>query len=351
MQPFPDPSLPDDLADRHLDALHRNATGPDPRSSGASHDPPLKINADTLRASLAKGLGRVYLVTGDDPLLTSEACDAIRGHARAAGFTGRELHFVERGFDWNELRASTQSLSLFAERRIIEIRMPTGSPGDGAETIIDLATAKPDDILLLIVTDRLDGRALSTKWATAVEQHGTVVQVWPIDLPKLPAWIQERLERHGLKAEGAAASLIADRVEGNLLAAHQEIEKLALLHPPGSLSAEAVLEEVVDSARYDVLQLGEVAMRGQAARALRILRGLRQEGTELTLVLWGVNKDLHWLARVEYMVRNGQTPDAAMNAEYVWRPRQAAMRQALSRLKGPAILGLLSDAARVDRAR
>ncbi|MEQ1581042.1 MAG: DNA polymerase III subunit delta [Steroidobacteraceae bacterium] len=309
----------------------------------------MKINADNLRASLAKGLSPVYLVTGDDPLLTSEACDAVRAKARAAGFTGRELHFVERGFDWSELRASTQSLSLFAERRIVEIRMP-GSPGDGAETIIDLANQKPDDILLLIVTDKLDGRALSTKWATAVEQNGTVVQVWPIDLPKLPGWIEERLGRHGLKAEGAAASLIADRVEGNLLAAHQEIEKLALLHPPGPLSAEAVLEEVVDSARYDVLQLGEVAMRGHAARALRILRGLRQEGTELTLVLWGVAKDLHWLARVEFMVRGGQTPDAAMNAEFVWRPRQAAMRQALSRLKGPAILGLLSDAARVDRA-
>ena len=310
----------------------------------------MKITADNLRASLAKGLSPVYLVTGDDPLLTSEACDAIRAKAGAAGFTGRELHFVERGFDWNDLRASTQSLSLFAERRIVELRMPTGSPGDGADTIIELAAAKPDDLLLLIITDRLDGRALSTKWATAVEQHGTVVQVWPIDLPKLPAWIEERLGRHGLKAEGAAASLIADRVEGNLLAAHQEVEKLALLHPPGPLTAESVLEEVVDSARYDVLQLGEVAMRGQAARALRILRGLRQEGTELTLVLWGVNKDLHWLARVEFMVRNGQTPDAAMNAEYVWRPRQAAMRQALSRLKGPAILGLLTDAARVDRA-
>lgn len=310
----------------------------------------MKITADNLRASLAKGLSPVYLVTGDDPLLTSEACDAIRAKARAAGFTGRELHFVERGFDWNDLRASTQSLSLFAERRIVELRMPTGSPGDGADTIIELATTKPDDILLLIITDRLDGRALSTKWATAVEQHGTMVQVWPIDLPKLPDWIRERLQRHGLVAEGAAASLIADRVEGNLLAAHQEIEKLALLHPPGPLTADAVLEEVVDSARYDVLQLGEVAMRGQAARALRILRGLRQEGTELTLVLWGVNKDLHWLARVEFMVRNGQAPDAAMNAEFVWRPRQAAMRQALSRLKGPAIVGLLSDAARVDRA-
>jgi DNA polymerase-3 subunit delta len=309
----------------------------------------VKINADSLRATLAKGLGSAYLVTGDDPLLTSEACDAIRAKARAAGYTGRELHFVERGFDWSELRASTQSLSLFAERRIVELRMP-GSPGDGADTLIDLVAAKPDDILLLVVTERMDGRALGTKWASAFEREGTIVQVWPLDLPKLPAWIQERLQRHGLKADATAASLIADRVEGNLLAAHQEVEKLALLHPPGPLTAEAVLEEVVDSARFDVLQLGEVAMRGQAARALRILRGLRLEGTEPTLVLWGINKDLHWLARVEYLVRQGRAPDDAMNAEFVWRPRQAAMRLALSRLKAQAILGLLADAARVDRA-
>ena len=310
----------------------------------------MKLNADNLRASLTKGLSSVYLVTGDDPLLVSEACDAIRVRARELGFAGRELHFVERGFSWSELKASTQSLSLFAERRIIEIRMPTGSPGDGAETLMELASQKADDILLLIVTARLDNKSLSTRWVTTVEQHGALVQVWPIDLPQLPGWIQERLQRHGLVADAAAAALIADRVEGNLLAAHQEVEKLALLHPPGRLTAEAVLEEVVDSARYDVLQLGEVAMRGQTARALRILRGLRQEGTELTLVLWGVNKDLQWLARVEFLVRNGMTADAAMLAEHVWRPRQAAMRQALVRLKASAILGLLSDAARVDRA-
>ncbi len=310
----------------------------------------VKLTADNLGASLTKGLRSAYLVSGDDPLLVSEACDAIRGRAREQGFTGREIHFVERGFDWGELRASAQSLSLFADRRIIEVRMPSGSPGEGADTLIDMATHPSDDILLLIVTEKLDARALSTRWATAVEQQGVVVQIWPIDLARLPAWIEERLGRHGLQADVAVASLIAERVEGNLLAAHQEVEKLALLNPPGRLTAEAVLEAVVDSARYDTLQLGEVAMRGQTARALRILRGLRQEGVELTLVLWGVNKDLQWLARVEFLMRGGQSADAAMAAEHVWRPRQAAMRQALTRLKTNAIRGLLTDASRVDRA-
>ncbi len=310
----------------------------------------MKIAADNLAASLAKGLTSAYLIAGDDPLLTSEACDCIRARARGLGFTGREIHFVERGFDWRELAASTRSLSLFAERRIIEIRMPTGSPGEGAETLIRLVEQPQHDLLVLIVTDKLDARALSTRWATAVERHGALVQIWPVELPRLPAWIAERLGRHGLKPEAGVAELIAERVEGNLLAAHQEVEKLALLHPEGTLSLDAVMDAVVDSARYDVLQLGEVAMRGQAARALRIFRGLRQEGIDLTLVLWGVNKDLQWLARVEYLVRGGQDPDAAMAAEHVWRPRQAAMRLALARFKGTAIAGLLTDAARVDRA-
>lgn len=310
----------------------------------------MKLSADNLGASLAKGLSPAYLIAGDDPLLTSEACDAVRSRAREQGFTGREIHFVERGFDWNELATSTQSLSLFAERRLIEIRMPSGSPGDGADTLVRLVEQPQDDILLLIVTGKLDGRTLNARWASAIEKHGVLVQVWPIELSRLPAWVGERLARHGFKADATVTGLIADRVEGNLLAAHQEVEKLALLHPPGPLDAEAVNSAVVDSARYDVLQLGETAMRGQTARALRILRGLKAEGVELTLVLWGVNKDLQWLARVEYLVRNGQSADAAMAAEHVWRPRQSAMRQALVRLKNTAIAGLLNDAARVDRA-
>ena len=153
-----------------------------------------------------------------------------------------------------------------------------------------------------------------------------------------------------LQADAAVAGLLAERVEGNLLAAHQEVEKLALLLPPGPLSTQTVLDSVADSARFDVLQLGEAAMRGQVARALRILEGLRGEGVELVLVLWAVNKDLQWLARVQHLMRNGQSADSAMNAIYVWRPRQTAMKQALARLRPGAVRGLLLDASRVDRA-
>ncbi len=311
----------------------------------------MKISGDNLASSLARGLSPIYLVSGDEPLLVNEAADAVRARARAEGYTERDLHVVERGFDWNALLADSRAMSLFAQRKIVEIRMTNPTPGEqGGSAIVELAQQGSPDNLVLVITGKLDGRTQNSKWVSAIDKQGVLVQVWPIDLARLPNWIRERLARHGLQAEPAAATLLAERVEGNLLAAHQEVEKLALLVPPGPLDTQTVLEAVADSARFDVLQLGEAAMRGQTARTLRILEGLRGEGVESVLALWAVNKDLQWLARVQYLMRNGQSADSAMNAIYVWRPRQAAMKQALSRLKPGAVRGLLLDASRVDRA-
>jgi DNA polymerase-3 subunit delta len=310
----------------------------------------VKISGDNLAASLARQLQTIYLVSGDEPLLVNEAADAIRATARKQGFEERELHVVERGFDWQGLIANSRSMSLFAQRKIVEIRMANAAPGEqGADAIVELAGEPSPDTLVLIITAKLDGRTQNSRWVSAVEKNGVLVQVWPIDLPRLPAWIRERLGRHKLQADPAAASLLAERVEGNLLAAHQEIEKLALLLPPGPISAETVLDAVADSARFDVLQLGEAAMRGQTARALRILEGLRGEDVEPTLVLWAVNKDLQWIARARGLMRRGQSAESAMNALYVWRPRQNAMGQALSRMNGHTLRNLLLDAERVDR--
>lgn len=279
-----------------------------------------------------------------------EACDALRAKAKAQGYTERELYFVERGFDWQALRANSRNLSLFAERKLIEIRITGSGPGDGAATLVEFAEQPMEDTIVLVVCEKLDGKSLTTKWVSAIEKHGLLVQAWPIELPRLPAWVAERLGRHGLQADKNTCQLIAERVEGNLLAAHQEVEKLALLHPPGNLSSEAVLEAVADSARYDVLQLGVAAMQGQTARALRILEGLREEGIDATLVLWGINKDLQWLARCAHHMRNGQSADGAMNSEYVWRPRQGAMKLALQRIKAPLLDRMIVDAANIDKA-
>ncbi|HVF15588.1 MAG TPA: DNA polymerase III subunit delta [Steroidobacteraceae bacterium] len=311
----------------------------------------MKISGDILASQLTRGLGSIYLVSGDEPLLVNEAADAIRARARKDGFTERDLHVIERGFDWDGLLSESRAMSLFAQRKIIEIRMTNPTPGDkGGEAIIELATQPSPDNLVLVITGKLDGRTQNSKWVSAIEKNGLLVQIWPIELQRLPGWIRERLSRHKLNADTAAAALLAERVEGNLLAAHQEVEKLALLLPPGPLTAETVLDAVADSARYDVLQVGEAAMRGQTSRALRIVEGLHGEGIDATLVLWAVNKDLQWLARAQYLMLNGQSADSAMNAIYVWRPRQPAMKHALARLNAADIRGLILDAERVDRS-
>jgi DNA polymerase III subunit delta len=311
----------------------------------------LKVSFDQFPAQLNRALPPICLIAGDETLLVNEASDLLRERARQQGFSEREVLFVERGFDWNSLRTASQSLSLFADRRLIEVRLNAASPGvEGSEVLVELAERAAADTLILLTGNKLDSKSHSARWVTAIEKHGVFMPVWPVEAAQLPAWIAKRLQRAGLRAEHAVASLIAERVEGNLLAAQQEIDKLVLLHANGVLTAETVLADVADSARFEVLQLGIAAMQGNAARALRILEGLRQEGVDATLALWAVNKDLQWLTRVEFLMRRGQSADAAMTAEYVWRPRQAAMKQALARLKATQLRGLLVDAAQVDAA-
>jgi DNA polymerase-3 subunit delta len=310
----------------------------------------VKLSGDSLAASLSRQLAPIYLISGDEPLLVNEAADAVRARARSQGFTERELHVVERGFDWPGLISGSRAMSLFAERKIIEIRMTNPTPGEqGADAIIELASDPSADNLVLIITGKMDARVQSSRWVNAIDKHGVVVQIWPVDLARLPAWIRERLARQNLKADAAAAALLAERVEGNLLAAHQEVEKLALLLPPGPVTADTIIDAVADSARFDVLQLGDAAMRGNLARAIRVLEGLRGEDVEPPIVLWALNKDLQWIARCQHLMRRGQSADSAMNALYVWRNRQPAMKQALARLKPKTVRELLLSAERADR--
>lgn len=318
----------------------------------------MKVSGDKLAGALARKLAGIYLVSGDEPLLVDEAAACIRARARTDGYDQRDLHVVERGFDWQALLADSRALSLFAQRRIIEIRMANPAPGEqGAAAIAELAgrAAADTENLVLVITGKLEARAHGSRWVSAIIEHGVFVQIWPLERARLPAWIRERLARHGLQADAEAANLLADRVEGNLLAAHQEVEKLALLlaaasagAPPVAIAAQTVLKAVSDSARFDVLQLGEAAMRGQAARALRILEGLQAEGIEPPLVLWAINKDLQWLVRGQHLMRRGQSAEAAMAALAVWRPRQGAMKQALARLGPARMRQLLLQAERAD---
>ena len=233
----------------------------------------MKISANQLAPQLKKSLLPCYLVSGDEPLLVGEALDAIRAAAREQGFGSRELFVHSAGFDWSEFSGCGDNLSLFAERRIIELRLPTGKPGiKGSAAIAEFAADVADDVMLLVSAPKLDSKARNAKWVKALESRGGLVQVWPVDLEDLPGWISQRMRQAGMQPDRDAVRLIADRVEGNLLAAQQEVEKLRLLHGEGPISADEVDQAVADSSRYDVYKLVDAAVSGDAPRALRVPR-------------------------------------------------------------------------------
>ncbi len=302
----------------------------------------MKLSVDSLPRHLARELRCAYLISGDEPLLAGEAADAIRCRARELGYSERQLFFVERGFDWHALRGESQSLSLFAERRILEVRLPTGKPGDGADVLEAIVTDPPPDQLLLVIAGKLERAALQSAWVKAFERHGGWVQVWPIDIARLPEWISQRLRRHQLEPDAGAARLLAERVEGNLLAAQQEIEKLALLVDPGPLDAATLAQVVANSARYDVFQLAEAALRGDAARALRILDGLRGEGVEPTLALWAVMREIRALWQ-------RLTRDVTGEALPAWQRPNPALDEAVRRGSKLSVHALIDGAVQVDR--
>jgi len=304
----------------------------------------MRIDTEDLPRMLEESLADAWLIAGDEPLLVGEAADAVRARARAAGFSERELFTTDRGFDWSELLTSSQSLSLFSERRILEVRMPTPRPGkEGGAVLARLAADPPPDTLLLVLTTRPQSETYSTAWFKAFEKRGAVVLARPIEISRLPRWISERAARHGLAIDAEGAALLAERVEGNLLAAHQEIEKLALLHPQGKLGFEDVRAAVANSARYDVFQLGEAALDGDAARSLRVLEGLRAEGAEAPLVLWAICRELRGLA--ELRAHPGASPGYGRQAER----RGALLRRAVARMAGQPLEPLFVSAALADR--
>jgi DNA polymerase III subunit delta len=304
----------------------------------------LRLNADQLPAALARGLAGTYLVSGDEPLLVGEAADAIRGAARAAGYADRSVFFIDRSFSWDELRQASQSLSLFADRRLFELRMPTGKPDKGAQLLEELAARPPPDVVCLIITDKLDKKAGDAAWVRAVDKHGVWVPVWPVETQALPGWLRSRATQLQVQIEPAAAQLIVDRVEGNLLAARQELEKLSLLANGEPITAELVLRSVGDSARYDVFQLAEAAAAGDAARAFRVLLGLKSEGVEPTLILWARVRELRglWQARERDRLRSS-VRGSAWNLASTPSPRAAA------RLKQLPLSRLLMQASHTDR--
>jgi DNA polymerase-3 subunit delta len=316
---------------------------PDNVVSSHLRQAPLKLTPDSLTSHLEQHLLPAYLISGDEPLLAGEAADAIRARARAAGFTEREVHFLERGSDWDDVRASASNLSLFGSRRLIELRLPTGRPGvAGNNALLKLLERDDPDTLLLILAPRLDRDAQAAQWFRALESRGGWIAVWPVEAQRLVGWLRGRCRRLRLEVDDEALVLLAERTEGNLLAAHQELEKLRLLAPAGSLTLDLLLASVADSARFDVFRLSEAVLEGEADRALRVLAGLRSEGTEPTLVLWALTKALRdlWSA----VSRPG-----AGRARGGWQRQTAALEKAARRAPRLSFQALTLRATRADR--
>ena len=316
----------------------------------------MQLRLENLGAHLQKGLRPIYTVWGDEPLLAQEAGDAIRAAARAAGCTERQVHTVAGAhFDWSSLLGASMAMSLFADRQLIEIRIPSGKPGkDGAEALQRYCeTALGDDVVTLVQLPRLDRMQQQSAWFGALDAAGVTLRVDPIDRKALPQWIAQRLGRQQQRVEAGEAgqralAFFADRVEGNLLAAHQEIQKLGLLYPAGELGFEQIESAVLNVARYDVFKLGEAVLAGQTARALRMLDGLEAEGEAAVLVHWTLAEDIRALKRVKDAVAAGRPLPIALREGRVWGAKERLFERALPLLGEPALAHLLEAAQVCD---
>ena len=311
----------------------------------------MRLPPERLADHLAKGLAPVYLISGDEPLQHGESADAVREQARQRGFTSREVMEQGANFDWQDLTLAAASLSLFCEQRIIDLRLPSPKIGaEGSKALSAYLERPPEDTLLLITCPKLDRAQLGSKWVKAVDKAGVLVQIWPVEGRRLLPWIEQRLSGRGLIAPREAVAMLADRVEGNLLAAAQEIEKLLLLQGPGRVSPEQLAASVADSARFDVYGLVDAALQGRAGRVQRMLDGLRDEGVPEPVVLWALAREIRALASMAWDLSRGQAVEQVMSRYRVWDKRKPLVRQGLKRFGVGKWRSLLRDCARVDAA-
>jgi DNA polymerase-3 subunit delta len=317
----------------------------------------MQLSAIQLPAHLNKGLKSLYTLHGDEPLLIQEALDAIRAAASSQRFTERSSHTVSgANYDWSDVLAAGGSLSLFADKQILELRIPSGKPGkDGSTALQQLAAQSVgnDSTLTLVVLPRLDRMTKTGAWFAALDSHGVCIEVQAVERAALPQWIAQRLSAQGQRVvagvEGQRTlQFFADRVEGNLLAAHQEIQKLALLYPAGELSFEQIESAVLNVARYDVFKLSEAVLAGQHARVQRMLDGLQAEGEAEVLVHYTLAEDIRALKRVKDAMGQGKPLPMALREHRVWGNKERLFERVLPRLSDSALMNLLQAAHQVD---
>ena len=310
----------------------------------------MKIRPEQLQSHLSKQLLPVYVISGDEPLLAQESTDAVRLAARNQGFSGREVFHGEGKFDWGQLHNEANALSLFAEKKIIEVRISNGKPGDkGSKAICELCANPSPDNLLLVILPKLERSAQNSKWMKALESAGAHIQVWPVTGDQLPRWIKQRLLESNITANQQAVEILAERVEGNLLAAVQEIEKLKLLATNGKVDAIMMSSVVADSARYNLFEFVDKVLAGDAQSAARSLRGLQSEGTDAIPLLWAITRELRILIKASEHISRGESRDWALKNAGVWEKRLPLFRSAIQRCSAAHLRMLLYQAGAIDR--
>lgn len=307
----------------------------------------MKIRQDQLSGLLAKGLAPCYLVSGDDPLLVMEACDEIRAAARKAGVEDRELFHAEAGFDWRHLLEEANAMSLFASRRILEVRIGNGKPSDKGAAIQQILDNPNPDNLLLIICPRLDSTIQRSAWFKAVDKAGVFLPIWPIERSQYPGWLKRRLQIAGLQIEPPALAALAHQTEGNLLAAVQEVEKLRLLGTT-TISEEMINEAIGDSSRFDAFGLADTCLLGNLAEASRILSHLKGEGVDALMILGALTRKIRQLIAMQDL--GGQQLSEAFKAQNIWPKQQPPYKKALQNLRAPQLHAALRKAEKIDAA-
>lgn len=326
------------------------------------------VRSDALQAHL-KSLGSptaiksLYIFSGDEPLLMMEAIDQLRAVARKMGYTEREVLLQERGFDWSQLLNAGQTMSLFGDKRWVELRIPTGKPGrDGAEALkqfsaqIQAQAVGPDGpgTIVCIILPRLDGKTKTSAWFTALDEAGMAIQLDSLERSQLPQWIAGRLKKQGQEVESGPAGqralgFIAEQVEGNLIAAHQEIQKLGLLYPAGVLTEEQIRSAILKVARYNVFELTEAMLAGDLARLNQMLDGLKGEGEALVLILWSVTDELRTLSKLKAAIDAGESVQQLMRANRIWGNKERLYPMAIKRVQPLKLRRAIQVAAGLDR--
>jgi DNA polymerase-3 subunit delta len=310
----------------------------------------MRLKPDQLNGALQKSLAPVYFLSGDEPLQLGEMADAIRKTARAAGYNSREIFSVDTGFSWNQLALSADSLSIFSDKKIIELRIPTSTVGtEGAKALTAYCERLPDDTVLLISIGKLASATLKSRWLESIDKVGVVIQVWALDGQDLLNWLQQRLLQLGLHVGTDGIKLLASRVEGNLLAADQEITKLYVLYGAGQLSTAQIADAVADSSRYDVFKLMDWVLAAQTNRIIKILAALRAEGIAAPVILWALTREARSLIHIKLALAGEQHKDTVFRNNQIWDKRKSLVDKAITRLNLTQLNNILVLAAQADR--